>query len=85
MRTVRGLIGPVALSALTVGLAVGAPGPNWERPAMGAEDVFARMGVQRPANLDLAPDLELSSLDGRTVRIKDFRGKVVLLGFFSTT
>lgn len=54
-------------------------------PALGTEDLFAAMGVQRPANPGPAPDLSLPSLDGGTFHLKDFQGKVVLLGFFSTT
>lgn len=54
-------------------------------PALGVEDLFARMGVQRPTNVRLAPDLELPTLDGKTAHLKDFRGKAVLLGFFTTT
>ncbi|HVP44160.1 MAG TPA: TlpA disulfide reductase family protein [Terriglobales bacterium] len=31
-----------------------------------------------------APDFELKSLDGRTVRLSDYRGKAVLLNFWAT-
>jgi len=31
-----------------------------------------------------APDFSLPSVDGREVRLSDYRGKVVLLGFFKT-
>jgi cytochrome c biogenesis protein CcmG/thiol:disulfide interchange protein DsbE len=31
-----------------------------------------------------APDFELKSLDGRTVKLSDFRGKAVLLNFWAT-
>ena len=53
--------------------------------AGGIEDPFAAMAVQQAANPRPAPDVELPDLDGRTVRIKDFVRKVVLLGFFTTT
>ncbi|MFH1746963.1 MAG: TlpA disulfide reductase family protein [Planctomycetota bacterium] len=33
---------------------------------------------------DAAPDFEVKALDGRTLRLKDFRGKYVLLDFWAT-
>ncbi len=32
---------------------------------------------------DRAPDFQLSSLDGRTVKLSDFRGKPILLSFWA--
>jgi thiol-disulfide isomerase/thioredoxin len=32
----------------------------------------------------MAPDFELESLDGKTVRLSDFHGKAVLLNFWAT-
>ncbi len=64
------------ITALTVGFTA---------PALGTEELFAAMGVQRPTNPSPAPDLALPSLDGGTIHLKEFRGKVVLLGFFTTT
>jgi cytochrome oxidase Cu insertion factor (SCO1/SenC/PrrC family) len=55
------------------------------RPAQAAEDLFASMAVQRPAQLEPAPALALPNPEGNTVHLQDSRGKVVLLGFFSTT
>lgn len=81
MRRPRDLIRRLALLTPVAGLAITALG--WEGPALGTEDPFVRMAVQRPANP--APDLALPSLDGRTVRIRYLQGKVVLLGFFTTT
>lgn len=69
----------------TVVLVITALRVSFSEPALGTEEIFAALGVQRPANPSPAPDLELASLEGRTVHIKDFRGKVVLLGFFTTT
>jgi cytochrome oxidase Cu insertion factor (SCO1/SenC/PrrC family) len=53
-------------------------------PAQAAEDLFASMAVQRLARLEPAPALALPNLEGNTVHLQDFRGKVVLLGFFTT-
>jgi peroxiredoxin len=33
---------------------------------------------------DMAPDFALQSLDGKTVRLSDYRGKAVLLNFWAT-
>ena len=35
-------------------------------------------------NGDVAPDFTLQSLDGKTVRLSDYRGKAVLLNFWAT-
>jgi cytochrome c biogenesis protein CcmG/thiol:disulfide interchange protein DsbE len=41
-------------------------------------------GVKPVANRTLAPDFELRDADGRTVRLGDYQGKVVLLNFWAT-
>ena len=53
--------------------------------AQAAEDPFDSLAVQRLAQQAPAPNLALPSLKGKTIHLKDFRGKVVLLGFFTTT
>lgn len=53
-------------------------------PAQAAEDLFVSMAVQRPDQPEPAPTLALPNLEGNTVHFQDFRGKVVLLGFFTT-
>jgi hypothetical protein len=52
--------------------------------ARAAEDPFDSLAVQRPAQRAPASDLALPALEGGMVNLKDFRGKVVLLGFFTT-
>ena len=65
-----GVIG-MALALLTVGGAGAAPD-------------FAALQVQPYQPPKPAPAFSLPSIDGRTVRLEDFRGKVVLLFFWAT-
>lgn len=53
--------------------------------AGGAKDPFDAMAVHRPAEPFAAPELVFTSLDGHEVRLSGLRGKVVVLGFFTTT
>lgn len=49
-------------------------------------DPFAELGVERLNEATPAPELSLPGLDGRTVSLPgSFRGKVVLVSFFTTT
>ena len=50
----------------------------------GAAPDFASLQVQPYQPPKPAPAVALPSLDGRTVRLEDFRGKVVLLFFWAT-
>jgi cytochrome oxidase Cu insertion factor (SCO1/SenC/PrrC family) len=50
----------------------------------GAAPDFASLQVQPYEPPKPAPAFALPSLDGRTVRLEDFRGKVVLLFFWAT-
>ena len=65
-----GIIG-LALALLTVGGAGAAPD-------------LASFQVQPYEPPKPAPTFSLPSIDGRTVRLEDFRGKVVLLFFWAT-
>jgi hypothetical protein len=49
------------------------------------EDPFEAMSVQRPAETIAPPDLVFLTTEGREARLGELRGKVVLLGFFTTT
>lgn len=53
--------------------------------AQAARDPFETMSVQRPAEPVAAPDLVFVTADGGEARLRELRGKVVLLGFFTTT
>lgn len=50
-----------------------------------SKDPFDALGVHQPAEPFPAPDLTFRTLDGREARLDELRGKVVLLGFFTTT
>ena len=50
----------------------------------GAAPDFASFQVQPYQPPKPAPGFSLPSIDGRTVRLEDFRGKVVLLFFWAT-
>jgi len=67
----RATVAAVALALLAVGSAGAAPD-------------FASMQVQPYQPPKPAPAFALPSLDGRTVRLEDFRGKVVLVFFWAT-
>jgi cytochrome oxidase Cu insertion factor (SCO1/SenC/PrrC family) len=71
---------------VTASLIVGILIAGWAAPAAGGpEALFAELGVQRPRTPGSVPELALPDLNGRTVRLTDLRGQVVLLGFFTTT
>jgi peroxiredoxin len=54
----------------------------WGRPGpAGRADAFP---VSRPAEPIAASDIELPDLAGRPVRLRDYRGRVVLLNFWAT-
>lgn len=68
--------GHAALAALAVALLATA--------GLGAEPDFAALGVQRYDPPKPAPPFALPDLNGRTVRLEDLRGSVVLLYFWTT-
>jgi peroxiredoxin len=73
----------VELSAglVLLGGAIGAAA-YWSRPGVVVQtDAFP---VARPAGAIAASEFELPDLSGRTVRLRDFRGRVVLLNFWAT-
>lgn len=78
-RTVNPRMSVLAVSLAALMLAIAT-----SRAGGASGDPLESMGVLRPAELVAAPDSPFRSLDGRAVRLSELRGKVVLLGFFTT-
>jgi len=53
-------------------------------PAAAATHYFQLLGLQPPKEEVEAPHFTLKDLNGRKVRLTDYRGKVVFLNFFAT-
>jgi hypothetical protein len=49
------------------------------------DDVFAAMRVTRAVPPVMAPDLEIPTATGSSLRLADLRGKALIVGFFVTT
>jgi peroxiredoxin len=48
------------------------------------DTLFTALGIRRPAEPSTAPDFTLMTLEGRPARLREFRGKLVLLNFWAT-
>ncbi len=46
--------------------------------------LLQKMNMSEAADNPIMPDFELLDLDGKMVRLSQFRGETVLLGFFTT-
>jgi peroxiredoxin len=53
-------------------------------PAEASPEFYRSQGIQPPQEEVEAPDFSLSDPDGRTVRLRDYRGRHVFLNFFAT-
>jgi peroxiredoxin len=53
-------------------------------PSAGLDALFAALGIRRPAEPSEAPDFTLMALAGQPARLREFRGKLVLLNFWAT-
>ncbi len=48
------------------------------------DNLMRSLGIQKMGKDVAAPDFELDNLDGKKVRLKDYRGKIILLNFMAT-
>ena len=48
------------------------------------QDLMGSMNISKVAKKIKAPDFMLRDLSGETIRLSDYRGKVVLLNFWTT-
>lgn len=46
--------------------------------------LYDKMGIVKPRTEKTAPDFSLKTLDGRSVKLSEFKGKPVLLNFWAT-
>ena len=46
--------------------------------------LLKKMGMRVASEYPVMPDFELLDLDGKSVRLSQFKGETVLLGFFTT-
>lgn len=48
------------------------------------QDMLASLNIQSFTETKKAPEFELTSLEGKKIRLSQFHGKVVILSFWST-
>lgn len=83
----RGLVGLWVLSFLYLAAFAGITEGFFhkrEQPKATGEDLFKKLQIQRLSENVPAPDFTLADLNGKRIRLKDLRGKVVFLNFWAT-
>ncbi len=63
-------------------LAIEAPAKAEDNPEISA--LLKKMSLQVAADHPVMPDFELLDQEGKSVRLSQFKGETVLLGFFTT-
>ena len=74
---------PSALRLVTVVVVAGVLG-SWLLPALAQADPLAALNGVSANPPSSAPEISFRALDGRQVRLEEFRGRPVLLTFFTT-
>ncbi len=59
-----------------------APAKSEDNPEIST--LLKKMNMQVASDHPMMPDFELLDLDGKSVRLSQFKGETVLLGFFTT-
>ncbi|QPJ63867.1 MAG: TlpA family protein disulfide reductase [Candidatus Nitronauta litoralis] len=67
--------------SLTLGFAVA---PLLNGNALAHKEAYSQLGAVYPQRIKVAPEFSLKDLTGKTVDLKDLRGKPVLLNFWAT-
>jgi peroxiredoxin len=73
---------PDGAISLLIALCLGVAGLT-SRPAA-ADDPFTTLALMRPPRVQPAPLFTVSALNGPSIRLTDYRGRVVLLNFWAT-
>ena len=76
----------VGMFLLAVALSTSSEGFSHRRRASrsGHDDLFRKLGISEFTNPTNAPDFTLQDLQGNSISLRDFRGKVVFLNFWAT-
>ena len=87
------ILGVVAVAAVMLWEHLSQPSgspaiPHVNEPAAGLsaglDILYTALGIRRPVESAAAPDFTLLTLEGRPARLREFKGKLVLLNFWAT-
>ena len=70
----------IAATALALAMTIVAAAPE----AKAINHFATTLGIQKPKEQVEAPNIVGTNLDGKTIRLQDFRGKVVFVNFWAT-
>ncbi len=76
--------GPGSANAGEEKIKVASNGPAKKSDTLEISTLLQKMNMSVAADHPMMPDFELLDLDGKSVQLNDYRGSVVLVGFFTT-